>query len=81
MKSKDLEDRAKECGYSYHTIRRAKDEMKASSAVRYRKEGGAGGAWIVELIKFSKPATYAPIDFETLPFKDEPMPEQQVMTT
>lgn len=82
MKSRDFEDRAKECGYSYHTIRRAKDELKASGAVRYRNVGfGREKQWIIELTEFSEPDTYTPIDFENLPFKDEPTPELQVITT
>ena len=73
MKSKDLEERAKECGYSYHTVRRAKDELKKDGSVRYKNEGfGKEKVWIVEKTEFSEPETYTPIDLHALPFEDEP---------
>lgn len=61
MKSKEMEERAKECGYSQKTIRNAKDELKSSSAIRYKNEGfGAEKVWIVEKTEFSEPDAYIP---------------------
>lgn len=40
MPSKDLESKAKSAGYSYITLRRAKDELKKSGAVKFFQTGG-----------------------------------------
>lgn len=53
--SKELEDKAKEYGYSFRTLRRAKDELKGEEKIRYFKSGGVNqkdGNWHVELLQF-----------------------------
>lgn len=61
MKSKEMEEQAKEAGYSGITIRRAKDELKKCDAVRYKNEGfGNEKVWIVEKTEFSEPDTFSP---------------------
>ena len=61
MKSKEMEERAKEAGYSGITYRRTKSELKDSEAIRYKNEGfGAEKVWIVEKTEFSEPDTYTP---------------------
>ncbi|MDD7483540.1 MAG: AAA family ATPase [Clostridia bacterium] len=61
IKSKEMEERAKEYGYSQKTIRNAKDDLKNTEAVRYKNEGfGAKKVWIVEKTEFSEPNTYIP---------------------
>lgn len=73
MKSKDLEERAKECGYSHITIRRAKKSLRESGAVRYRNEGfGKEKVWIVEKTAESETECFAPVDLTDSPFSDEP---------
>lgn len=52
MPTKDLEDDAKADGYSYKTLRRAKDELKRDSEIRYYQVGaGKEKAWYVERLK------------------------------
>lgn len=54
MPSKDLEDRAKLAGYSFRTLRRAKDELKTSGAVKYFATGSARGGdrtWHIQLVQ------------------------------
>lgn len=41
MPSKELEQAAKAAGYSYATLRRAKDELKASKEIRFFQTGGS----------------------------------------
>lgn len=61
MKSKEMEEQAKEAGYSGITYRRTKSELKDSEAIRYKNEGfGAEKVWIVEKTEFSEPDTYIP---------------------
>lgn len=61
IKSKEMEERAKEAGYSQKTIRNAKDDLKNTEAIRYKNEGfGAEKVWIVEKTEFSEPDTYIP---------------------
>lgn len=67
--SKELEDKAKEYGYSFRTLRRAKDELKGEEKIRYFKSGGVNqkdGNWHVELLQFSglKPL----LETDDLPF-------------
>lgn len=58
MKSKEMEARAKEAGYSQKTIRNAKDDLKNTEAIRYKNEGfGTEKVWIVEKTEFSEPNT------------------------
>lgn len=61
MKSKEMEERAKEAGYSQKTIRNAKDDLKNTEAIRYKNEGfGTEKVWIVEKTEFSESDTYTP---------------------
>lgn len=57
MPSKDLEDKLKAEGYSYHTITRAKAELKEESKIKYKNEGFKKGEklWFVEKTEFSEP--------------------------
>lgn len=41
MPSKELEDRAKDAGYAFRTVRRAKDELKKEGAIEYYATGSA----------------------------------------
>lgn len=41
LPSKDLESNAKAAGYSFHTLRRAKDELKSDRVIKYVQVGGA----------------------------------------
>lgn len=59
MPVKDLEGKLKEFGYGYHTIRKAKEELCETSAIRV-KPGGKGAPWVVEKTEFSEPDTYTP---------------------
>jgi len=43
MPTKELETRAKQAGYSYSTVKRAKDELKADKQVKYFTTGSAKG--------------------------------------
>ena len=64
MKTKDLEEQANEAGYSYITIRRAKDSLKKNGDIRYFQTGSAKEkTWHIEKVKFSE----TPEDF-TGPF-------------
>lgn len=63
MASKDLEDLAKDAGYSRATIRRAKDELKEGSAIVYKNTGnGNNKVWTVQRTEFSEPETYMTIE-------------------
>lgn len=59
MAVKDMEAKLKEFGYGYHTIRKAKEELCETSAIRV-KPGGKGAPWVVEKTEFSEPDTYTP---------------------
>ena len=49
MPTKDLEDLAKAEGYSYRTLRRAKDELKHDTEIRYYQIGaGKDKTWYIE---------------------------------
>ena len=49
MPTKELEDDAKAEGYSYRTLRRAKDELKRDTEIRYYQAGnGKDKVWYVE---------------------------------
>ena len=64
MKTKDLEEQAKEAGYSYRTTRRAKDDLKKNGDIKYFQTGSAKEkTWYIEKVKFSE----TPEDF-TGPF-------------
>lgn len=63
MASKELENLAKAAGYSRATIRRAKDELKDSSALVYKNTGnGNNKVWTVQRTEFSEPETYMTIE-------------------
>lgn len=63
MASKELEDLARDAGYSRATIRRAKDELKDSSAIVYKNTGnGNNKVWTVQRTEFSEPETYMTIE-------------------
>ena len=66
--SKELEDKAKEYGYSFRTIRRAKDELKDNEVVKYFRTGGIGkeGEWNVTLLQHSGKIDFSKTD--DLPF-------------
>lgn len=63
MASKELENLAKAAGYSRATIRRAKDELKDSSAIVYKNTGnGNNKVWTVQRTEFSEPETYMTLE-------------------
>ena len=50
MSVKELEEHAKESGYSYKTIRNAKDDLKKSCDIKYIQTGnGKDKTWYIEL--------------------------------
>lgn len=52
--SKELEEEAKKYGYSFRTLRRAKDELKDAGTIKYFKTGGVNqkdGTWNVKLLQ------------------------------
>ena len=50
--SKDLEGKAKLAGYSYITLRRARDELKKAGAVKFFQTGGAKDkVWHVQIVE------------------------------
>lgn len=60
IKTSDLESQAKAAGYSDRTVRRAKDDLKASGDIRYRNTGGSSEKiWYTERSSF----TEMPADF------------------
>lgn len=67
--SADLETQAKEYGYSFRTLRRAKDELKKNGAISYHKTGGFNGEeakWNIELLQQNGKVQFSKID--DLPF-------------
>lgn len=70
MPSKTLEDRAKSAGYSFRTLRRAKDELKEAGGVKYFQTGGnKNRVWHIQKAD----------DFIELP-GDTPTPFDQLLT-
>ena len=64
MPTKELENSAKLAGYSYKTVRSAKEELKAAGRVKYLQRGnGKEKAWYIQLCGGSER-----LDGETLPF-------------
>ena len=58
MEAKLLEDKAKESGYGFKTIKKAKADLKDGDKIKFRKVGGFGGEeakWIIELLQLSDP--------------------------
>lgn len=57
MPSKELEAKAKEAGYSDHTLRRVKDELKHTKQIRYFSVGSSKAGdrtWYVQRIDFQE---------------------------
>lgn len=55
MPSKDLESKAKAAGYSFRTLRRAKDELKQAGTVKYFQTGGAKDkVWHIQKVGFTE---------------------------
>ena len=51
LPTKTLESNAKDAGYSFSTIRRAKDELKIANKIKYVQSGyGTEKAWNIQLI-------------------------------
>lgn len=53
MPSKELEARAKQAGYSYATLKRSKNELKAGKQIKYFTTGsarGGGKVWHIQLV-------------------------------
>lgn len=70
LPSKELEEKAKRAGYSTGTLRRAKDELKQSEAVKYEQTGSAQDkVWHVRRLGFGA----LPADTPT-PWTQEPPP-------
>lgn len=52
MPAKDLESKAKEAGFTYITLRRAKDELKQANEIKYFQTGGAKDkVWHIQRIE------------------------------
>lgn len=63
MASKELEQLAREAGYSNHTLRRAKAELRETDAIVYSSTGnGVDKVWTVRRTEFSEPETYMTIE-------------------
>lgn len=59
--TKTLEDSAKEAGYSYATIRRAKDDLKRDGRIRYKQiSNGREKAWNIELVAIDEDLPFDP---------------------
>ena len=55
MKTKDLEEQAKEAGYSYITFRRAKDDLKKNGDIKYLPlDSEKKKTWYIEKLNFQK---------------------------
>lgn len=55
MPSKDMESKAKAAGYSFRTLRRAKDELKQAGTVKYFQTGGAKDkVWNIQKVGFTE---------------------------
>jgi RecA-family ATPase len=66
MPSKDLEERAKEAGYSFRTLRRAKDELKDDKRIEYYQTGSPKNkVWHVRLTsRFAEMPETEPTPFD-----------------
>lgn len=61
MPSKELEGKAHLAGYSFRTLRRAKDELKQTGAVKYFQTGGGKDkAWHVQKMGLTEPSDDIP---------------------
>lgn len=65
IKSKELEEQVKQAGYSYITIRRAKDDLKKSGEIKYFATGfGKEKTWNIEKIGFTELSDDFPNPFD-----------------
>ena len=63
LPSKELEQLVKQAGYSGSTLRRAKKELKESSAIQYENKGNSTNkVWMVQRTEFSEPETYMTLE-------------------
>ena len=60
---KELEQLVKQAGYSGSTLKRAKKELKESSAIQYENKGNSTNkVWMVQRTEFSEPETYMTLE-------------------
>ena len=63
LPSKELEQLVKQAGYSESTLKRAKKELKKSSAIQYENKGNSTNkVWMVQRTEFSEPETYMTLE-------------------
>lgn len=63
LPSKELEQLVKQAGYSESTLKRAKKELKESSAIQYENKGNSTNkVWMVQRTEFSEPETYMTLE-------------------
>lgn len=63
LPSKELEQLVKQAGYSSSTLKRAKEELKESSAIQYKNKGNSTNkVWMVQRTEFSEPETYMTLE-------------------
>lgn len=63
LPSKELEQLVKQAGYSGSTLKRAKEELKESSAIQYKNKGNSTNkVWMVQRTEFSEPETYMTLE-------------------
>ena len=63
LPSKELEQLVKQAGYSGSTLKRAKKELKESSAIQYENKGNSTNkVWMVQRTEFSEPETYMTLE-------------------
>ena len=68
MKSKDLEEQAEKSGYSYKTLRNAKEDLRKNGEIKYRTTGfGKEKTWYVEKVGFTETPEASSNSFDTLP--------------
>ena len=59
----ELEQLVKQAGYSSSTLKRAKKELKESSAIQYKNKGNSTNkVWMVQRTEFSEPETYMTLE-------------------
>ena len=63
LPSKELEQLVKQASYSGSTLKRAKEELKESSAIQYKNKGNSTNkVWMVQRTEFSEPETYMTLE-------------------
>ena len=66
LPTKELESKAKMAGYSYATIRRAKDELKRDAAIKFTQTGaGKEKAWHIQKVETQQAFSELPADTPT----------------